>query len=265
METDKLKNNKIAIIGAGHMGNALAKGFLHCGLKKENLFLSNTSDDNKKVATKADWIIIAVKPINVQQVIGEIKDIIADKLLLSVAAGVTIEMLQQWTNNNGQKIIRLMPSLPITYNQGVIGFCANKNISDEEVKQTKNILSLLGTVIDCQNENDLDAITLIAGCGPALVCYFMEMLAQSGEEFGLTKEVSQQLALQTFIGTLTHLQKTKQSPIELQNSVATKGGVTETIIKSLDEKNLSGNFKESLETGCTKIANLKSSLYNEDK
>ncbi len=258
-------NKTVGIIGMGHMGTAIMTGLLNAGLKKENIITSNRSADNKQAALNSDWIIIAVKPAIVKEVIEEIKNVTSDKVLLSVAAGITIEMLQQWTDNTEQKIIRLMPSLPITYNQGVIGFCANKNISDKEKEQTKNILSLLGTVIDCQNENDLDAITLIAGCGPAIVCYFMEMLAQSGEEFGLTKEVSQILALQTFVGTLIYLGETKQTPIELQNAVATKGGVTETIIKSLDEKNLSENFKESLEKGYTKIANLKSSLYNEDK
>jgi len=77
-------------------------------------------------------------------------------------------------------------------------------------------------VVDCKKESDLDAITIIAGSGPALVAYFVSLLSKSGQVFGLEKERGEKVALQIFIGTLTYY-KQQNSPTAVTEAVATKG------------------------------------------
>jgi len=255
-------NKKIAIIGFGHIGKALFQGLIASGLKKEHLFVSNSSQENRKVAVLADWIIIAVKPGMVEAVIGEIKDIISNKIVISVSSVVNFSSIEKYAQNNKQKIIRLMPNIPAAIGEGTIGFFANKNVSIKERSDVINIFSRLGKVIECQKETELDVMTLLSGCGPAIVAYFVSLLVQSGEEFGLKKNKSEKIALQTFAGTLIYLQKTNQTAKELQIAVATKGGMTEQIIKGFDEKEIASLFMKSLERGYEKIKQINDAINN---
>ena len=251
---------KIAIIGFGHIGKAFYKGLINSGFKKENILTSNGSATNRKIAGQADWIIIAVKPLVVGKVIDQIKDVISNKIVISFACGVSISSMQKFADNNKQKIIRMMPNIPIVVGNGTIGFFANKNVSSQEKREVIGIFSKLGKVIECKKEEDLDAMTILSGSGPAVVSCLISMLSKSGEKFGLEKNVSDEIALQTFFGTLSYLQKTKQKPLELEKFVATKGGTTEAIIKGLDSKKTYSGFVKSLEKGYIKIKKM-----NEDK
>lgn len=256
-------NKKIAIIGMGHMGKAFYEGLVFSGVKKENILTSDNSEESKKIAANADYIVLALKPSIVTEVIAEIKDIVTDKILISVAAAVTLFSLEKSTGNVTQKIIRLMPNLPVAYGKGVIGFYSNQAVSDQEKDEVSSWLSGLGTVINCKEENDLEAITVLSGSGPAVVAYFISLLEKSGESFGLDQEAASKIANQTFVGTLELLKQTKLSAQSLQELVATKGGVTETIISTFDTKKIPSQFVESLEQGYAKIKRIKDEL--EDK
>lgn len=257
---DKLENNKLAIIGVGHMGNALRKGLLNSGFKKENIILSNQAGNNKKAAMQAAWIILVVKPLIAHQVIEEIKDSIHDKLLISAAAAVSIRTIEEYTKNKKQKIIRIMPNINVAYNNGVIAFYANKFVSGKDKKQAISLLSMLGTVIEVKNEQYLDSLTLISACGPAVVSYFIKMLSKVALSIGFAKIDSELIALKTFSGTLTYLQNTKFSHTYLQNIVATKGGITEEILKSMDMRNLFSLFNESINSGKDKLDKLRKAV-----
>jgi len=185
MEMDKL-NKKIAIIGVGHMGKSLVQGLLNAGFKKEDIILSNKSEDNKSAVLKADWAILTVKPAIIGKVVQGIKDSIDDKLLISAVAGASIAIIQKYAGNKKQKIIRIMPNIAVSYKQGVIGLFANKNVSAAEKKEVISLSSELGLVVELNKEEDLDVITLISGCSPAIIAHFMEMFLDYGEGFGLS-------------------------------------------------------------------------------
>lgn len=257
MVMDTLENKKLAIIGIGHMGKSLIKGLLNSGFKKDNIILSNRSEDNKKVVLQADYIIIAVKPLIVCKIIEEIKNYSKDKLLISVAAAVSISSIKRYTQNRKQKIIRLMPNISVMYNQGVIGFYANKYVSKKEKEEIKNMLSPLGMVVEVKNEKEIDILTLIAACGPAIVCYFMDMLSKSALALGLPRSIIGPIVLETFAGTLIYLQETRFNFEKLQNIIATKDGVTEQIIKSMEDKNLYSLFEDSIKNGKLKIDKMR--------
>ncbi len=172
MAKDILGNKRIAVIGAGHIGQAIIKGLINSGkIKRSNIFISNKLN-NVAVTKKADYIFIAVKPFVVKEVLKEIKSYTKNKIILSIAAAVSLETLLSYSNAD-QKIIRLMPNIPVSENKGVIGFFANKNISHSEKNNVIRLVSLLGKVFIVKKGEDLDVITLVSGCGPAISAYFI--------------------------------------------------------------------------------------------
>lgn len=256
MEMDKL-DKKIAIIGAGHMGKSLMKGLLGGGFKKENIVLSNQSKNNKNAVMQSDLIILTVKPSIINEVVGEIKENIQSKVLISAAAAVSVSSIVKYAGNKKQKVIRIMPNIAVAHNQGVVGVYANKNVSANEKKEVISMLSCLGLVIDLKKEKDIDTVTLISACSPAIIAHIIEMFSEYGISHGLSARFSQKIVLQSFKGLVAHLEKSNMTSSRLKQSVATKGGVTEAIIKNLDNKKVAKSFSESMDKGYTKIVKLK--------
>ena len=255
-------NKKIAIIGMGHMGKAIYDGLVLAGVDKENILTSDSSKDNKKIASQADWIILAVKPLVVSEVIAEINQVIKDKIVMSVAAAVSITSMIDYIGNTNQKIIRLMPNLPVAYGQGIIGFYNNDAVSETEKNEVVTALSGLGTVITCKQEEDLEGITVLAGSGPAVVAYCLSLFEQAGKSFGFEEEQAREIAYQTFVGTISLLKQTGQTATQLQQAVATKGGITEQIINHLEEENVASIFQKSFDKGYARIKKLREELIS---
>lgn len=270
MEIDILNNKTIGIIGAGHMGMAILKGLLSSKkVTGKNIVVSNprierlhklkkmygieTVTNNSELAKKADWIIIAVKPIQMHEVITEIKTQIQEKIIISVSAKITIEMMKKYADNHSQKIIRVMPNIPVTCRKGIIGMYSSIEIHANENQEIVKMLSLLGQVIQLREEKEIDILTLLGGCGPAIIAYLLEILIIYGVSVGLSQRQSEQAVMQTMKGTLTYLEQSNMTPEVLQQSVATKGGITETILSALKNSEFRTLFVESMQQGYSKI------------
>lgn len=259
MEKDILGSKKIAMIGAGHMGQAIVKGFINSGkIKRSNIFISNKLN-NATITKKADYIFIVVKPLIVEKVLKEIKPFIKNKIILSVAGAVSLKKLLDYSSLY-QKIIRLMPNIPVSENKGVIGFYANKNVSNSEKNNTYELVSLLGKVIKVKKEKDLNTITLVSGCGPAISAYFINLISNYAIKKGFSEPESIDLALKIFKGTTDYLQNNNLTPSELIKLVATKGGITEEIINYFNENNLNKFFEKAMKKGHRKIRQVKEKL-----
>lgn len=267
---DKLENKKLAIIGGGHIGLALVEGFINSGkISGSQLIVASPSlakiahlrkyrvevtTDNKIAVAKADWVFLAVKPFVVNHVLTEISDLVKKKLIISLAAVITTKNMRKQIKN--AEIVRIMPNVSISCNQGVIGFFTDK----QDKKQIKQVLSLLGLIIEVKKEENLDTLTLLSGCGPAIVSQFIEILAKYGVSKGLSSNKSHALALQTFKGTASLLEKSGLSSDELIQSVATKGGITEAILSKLKQGSFQNRFIQAMNYGYTKIKELDQKL-----
>lgn len=259
MEKVILENKNIAVIGAGHIGKAIIKGLINSGkIKRSNIFISNKLN-NATIVKKSDYVLIAVKPFVVKEVLKEIKPVIKNKIILSVAAGVSLEVLLSYTYKN-QKIVRLMPNIPVSENKGVVGFFANKNITILEKNRVFKFVSLLGKVFIVKKEEGLDILTLVTGCGPAISAYFINLISSYAEKQGFSQKESVDIALRIFEGTNSYLSKNKLTPSKLIESVATKGGVTEVILSSLNNNGMNKLFEEAMESGYDKLRQLKEKI-----
>lgn len=263
-------NKKIAIIGTGHMGRALFKGFInskkyfpsdflltnhHRGklsdLEKD--FEVTITDNNRQAVRDADIIFICVKPKAVSEVIREFKsELKRDKLIISVAACVTMGLLEKYINDHDIKVVRIIPNIPVNYGMGVVGWFGNNNIDQKDRKFITNLLSVLGKVVDCKNDEGIEKLSVIAGCGIGYIAFFMESLEKITGNYGFSPEDAYEIVMATFEGTVKQLRTSGQKFEELRISVATKGGLTEEIINSLNEGKFAGLLTNSIRKGYTK-------------
>mgnify|MGYP001607493632 FL=1 len=257
---DKLENKRIAVIGGGHIGLAFIEGLMNSGrIDASKLIVANPSlnkilylrkfgisitTNNREAANKSDLIFIAVKPTTIFNALHEIKDLTNNKLLISFVAAVRIKNIRKILGNSSAKIIRAMPNIPICINEGVIGFYS-EDLKKNEKQQLFKLFSLLGHVVEVTKELDIDRLTVVSGCGPALVSHYINMLGDFGAQESTIMHIIK--------GTISYLSKKNVTPLSLINSVATKGGITESILKSLDDSQFKSIFYHSLESGLQKI------------
>ena len=182
-------SKKIGFVGCGNMGSAMVGGLINSGfLKAEDIIISTkteesakklekqfnvkTSLDSKLVAAESEIIILAVKPFMYKAIIDEIKsEITKDKLIITVAAGITIGNMEEWLGNDF-KIIRTMPNTPALVGQAMSAVCPNKNINKAELDYCFKIFESFGECVQL-DEKDFHGFTALCGSSPAYVFMFI--------------------------------------------------------------------------------------------
>jgi pyrroline-5-carboxylate reductase len=233
---------KLGIIGAGKVGEALAVGIAQRGLvAKADIVLSDRSEahlaafeartgfrgivDNSEVARVSDTIIVAVKPKDVSAVIGEISpELNASKLLISVAAGVSLELLQS-SAPAGLPTIRTMPNMAVAIGEGMTVLSPGSSVSPEQLTWATELFRSVGRAL-VLDEQYMDAVTGLSGSGPAYVYIIIESLADGGLKMGLPRDVAFELAAQTVLGAARNVLITGEHPAKLKDMVTTPAGTT---------------------------------------
>lgn len=223
---------KLAIIGSGNMGGALAKGWAKAGLASDLTITAHTQQtldrlveacpgisatlDNKKAVEGADVVILAVKPWLVEQVIKEITPELKDKLLISVAAGIRNERIDVYA----------MPNIAAEFGESMTFV--------EEAEQAELAAQLFSKVGQCKvvPQRLMAAGMMMAGCGIAYVMRFLRAMMEGGVEMGFYPDEAKDIAIQTMQGAVTMLRDTGLHPEEAIDKVTTPGGIT---IKGLNE------------------------------
>lgn len=242
-----ISDRKIAVIGAGHMGSALVKGLTHAGIR--GVAVSDSSSRNRAVAKRADVIFIAVKPSVIGAVLSDINDVVEGKTIISLAAGIGVEKLRTYLRGRRFSIARIMPNIPVAYGLGVIGIHAN----DANTRNLlKKLLRGLGLLVEVKRERDLDALTLVSGCGPAIVASLVAMLGKRARALGISRG-AEKIALQTFLGAIHHMIRSETNVKQLMGSVATKGGVTEAILTKLRRGGFEKAFARAIKSGQSRL------------
>jgi pyrroline-5-carboxylate reductase len=233
---------KIGIVGAGKMGSALVKGFLASKkIRNEDLVVCEVTDKRRKeveeefkvkTASRVDkWvqscdiIIIAVKPYDIQKVLNDLKMYKEKRIIIvSVAAGITIDKIKKYLPN--LPVIRTMPNLACSVNEGMIAISASKDAKKNEVKKVKELLGLTGKVVEIVDESLMDAVTGLSASGLAFVYEFIYGLEDAGVWLGIPRELSKVLAAQTVLGSAKLVLEGKVHLAELRDMVATPAGTT---------------------------------------
>jgi pyrroline-5-carboxylate reductase len=233
---------KLGIIGAGKVGEALAVGIAQRGLVAAgDIVLSDRSAthraeleaktgfrvilENAEVARHADTIILSVKPKDIAEVLAEISPALSPgKLIVSVAAGVSLEFLQA-AAPAGQPIIRTMPNMAVAIGEGMSVLSPGKSVSAEQLSWATELFRSVGRAL-VLDEQYMDAVTGLSGSVPAYVYIIIESLADGGLKLGLPRDVAFELAAQTVLGAARNVLITGEHPAKLKDMVTTPAGTT---------------------------------------
>lgn len=228
-----------AIIG-GLIANGTPADQIHVGIPRaergrelEQKYAIHTHTNNAAVVASTDLLILAVKPQVMEEVLAPLCAAITAKqpLLVSVAAGVTLEQLAQWTSAD-TPVVRCMPNTPSLVGAGVSGLCAGPGVTAAQQDAVTRVMQSVGTVHWVDNEQQLDALMSISGCGPAYFFAFMEHLKAAGVALGLPASIAAELAQQTAWGAAKLVHDTGTDPAELRRRVTSPGGTTQAALES---------------------------------
>ena len=263
-----LKNKKIGFIGGGNMAEAIIKGMLSSSslVKVSNVFVSEPNKkrqtflsseykikivkDNLDLVKKSDVLIIAVKPQIICEVLNGIADQVdAQKLVISVAAGVPISQIEEALRVGKKKklcVVRTMPNTPSVVQEGATAITAAKGVSKSDFKISHEIFQAVGQTVEVPEEQ-IDAVTGLSGSGPAYIFMIIEALSDAGVKMGLTRDVATELTVQTVLGSALLVRETGTSPGELKNRVTSPGGTTIAGLHALEKGSLRATLMNAVE------------------
>lgn len=247
--------NKLSIIGAGAMGQAIAKGLVQAGLYKAGEIkffdlrldlleglerqygyaFAESFDELISGLEPGSSLLFAVKPQNIDQVLTDIKELDPSILLISILAGTKIAKFQNAFPKN--PIIRVMPNTPAQILKGASALAASANCSKQNIATVQTMFDAIGLAVVVE-EKDLGIVTGLSGSGPAYVFLMIEAMAEAATKLGLDPEAAKALALQTVYGAASLAKVSDKSPGELRVQVTSPKGTTAAGLESLEKNGL---------------------------
>ncbi len=241
---------EFALIGCGNMGTAIAKGIVAAGLiAPSDIVVSDVNEasqqrlaaelgcsgtcDNVDAVRDAHIVLIAVKPQYLDGVVCGFADAVApDALVVSIAAGVTLERLEGLLGAT-RKIVRVMPNLPAMVLAGMSSLTPNANVAAEEITHVKELFESFGRA-EVVPEHLIDAVIAASGSSPAYVCVFIEALADAAVAEGMPRAQAYTFAEQAVLGTAKYLLETGMHPAVLKDMVSSPAGTTIEAVAALE-------------------------------
>jgi pyrroline-5-carboxylate reductase len=204
--------------------------------------------DNLEVARSAETILIGVKPAVVLHVIRDIASVTEGKLLISLAAGVRVQNMELISN---ARVMRAMTNTPTAILRGATAIARGARTTPDDLSRARTIFDAVGVTVEI-NEDQIDAVTALAGSGPAFVYTVIEALAKGGIKTGLPSEIAAVLATHTVLGAAQLAAETGKSPEELRRMVVTPGGTTAAGLAAMAERKTSEGLVAAVEAAAAR-------------
>ena len=255
---------KIGFIGLGNMATAMIGGMLQKAIaapediigssktlttaeKVKTKFNINATTDNKTVAEQSDILFLAVKPIFFPEVIAEIRETVRpETLIVSIAAGRTLDYLKEAFDRAEVKLIRCMPNTPALVLEGCTGVCTGENVTEEELEKVLTLLRSFG-IASVVPERLMDVVVGVSGSSPAYVFMFIEAMADEAVAAGMPRKQAYEFAAQSVLGSAKMVLETGKHPGELKDMVCSPGGTTIQAVKVLEEKGMRAAVMDAMD------------------
>jgi pyrroline-5-carboxylate reductase len=266
-----MENKKIAIIGVGNMGGAIAVGLVKSGfVQAADIFVADKKDtslekmkalgvnsfhNNLDAAKDADVVIVAVKPYHIESVITELKPVLtAGKILISIVAGVSMAEIGEMAGKN-LPIFRVMPNTAIALQESLTCISSNENTAPHK-KYVFDMFDKLGKTIEI-GEELMAAATVLSSCGIAFALRYIRAAMQGGIEIGFGAEMAQLITAQTVKGATELILQSGNHPEREIDKVTTPMGVTITGLNEMEHKGFSSSLIQGVMASYKKIAPVK--------
>ena len=246
---------RLAVVGGGNMGAALVGGLLAAGWAAADLavveLLPARADELRgtfpgvtvtDVVPACQAALIAVKPYDVPAACAAAAAAGATRLL-SIAAGVSLATLEKAAGPQ-VVVVRSMPNTPALVGEGAAAIAGGATAGDDDMAWAEEILGSVGMVVRVP-EHQLDAVTGLAGSGPAYVFLVAEALMDAGVLAGLSRADSEALTTQLLVGSAALLRE-RGEPARLRAQVTSPGGTTAAGLRVLEERAVRAAFQEAV-------------------
>ncbi|KAL4931781.1 pyrroline-5-carboxylate reductase family protein [Aspergillus undulatus] len=278
-----LQNSKLAFIGGGNMASAIIGGLLNQGIDKQNITVAEPWDVNRnKIAElgvrtttsnvdaggESDLVIIAVKPQVTKAVCEELANAWLKRsalpVVVSIAAGITLESLQQWLKTADGRTahsVRVMPNTPALVGEGASVLFASQDVTTEEKELVGALLQSVSKATEWVGKEELlDVVTGLSGSGPAYFFAMVEHLISSATALGLPAEQATRLATQTCLGAGKMLTTSSDSPAQLRKNVTSPNGTTHAALETFKSLDFDQIVDKAVKAATSRAAELGNTL-----
>ena len=254
-----MKFDRIAILGAGSMGQAILAGLLRSGIDASQITASTksaataerltdeygieafahetNSDANGRAVDLADIVIVAVKPAYVVEVLSDVAgNLRSDALIISVAAGITTQAMQAAVADT-VAVIRSMPNTPAIVGRAVTGLARGSRATENQLALAQHLFETIGTVL-VVDETKIDELSTVSGSGPAYVFYFIEQFTKAAIDMGFSPSDARMMVEETFAGASQLLAASGKQPEDLRRQVTSPNGTTMQAVAVFEQADL---------------------------
>ena len=239
---------RLGFIGGGKLAGSVVRGLVRARYCAPELILVSEPNEatrrnleqeagisgtaeNVEVAGKSEVIFIGVKPGVVLPILAELAPLLEQKLVISLAAGVAVKSMEKCA---AAHFMRAMTNTPSAICRAATAVARGNRTTAVELSVAREIFTAIGAVVEVA-EDQIDAVTALAGSGPAFVYSVIEALADGGEKMGLAPQAALTLATQTVLGATQLATETKRSPEDLRKMVVTPGGTTAAGLAAMEQ------------------------------
>ena len=253
---------QLIIIGGGRMGSALAEGLLgaswcepgdlcvvEVSVEQRATLATRLPDVAVRATIELDDVgpgtgaVLCVKPDHAQSA-ARLAGAMGVARILSVVAGLSCARIEA-VLPGPVAVVRSMPNTPVLVRRGASAIAGGAHVTKDDLDWAESILGAVGTVVRV-TERHLDAVTGLSGSMPAYLYLVVESLIDAGVHQGLSREVSRQLVVGTFVGSAALLVETGESPEELRAQVTSPGGTTAAGLRMLEARAVRAAFLEAV-------------------
>lgn len=254
---------EFGFIGTGSMGGALAEAVC-AGAGAVRVILANRSPDkaerlaarlgcavgdNEKIAREAKFLVLGVKPQMLPGLLEGLAPVLRARtepyVLVSMAAGVSMERIAALAGGKDSPVIRLMPNTPAAVGQGVVLYDCNELVSEDDRLRLAEVLAPAG-LVERMEERLMDAASAVSGCGPAFCDLFLEALADGAVACGLPRAAALRCAAQMMLGSAKLALESGSHPGALKDAVCSPGGSTIQGVRALEQGGFRGTVMEAV-------------------
>ncbi|MEV6891213.1 MULTISPECIES: pyrroline-5-carboxylate reductase [Kribbella] len=252
---------KVAVLGAGVMGETLLSGLIRAGRRPEDLLITERRPEraaelrerygvdvvsNLEAAKRADTLVLVVKPQDMPDLLAEIAPAVEPtQTVVSLAAGISTTFVESRLPD-GVAVVRVMPNTPALVDEGMAAISRGAHCDESHLELAESLLAATGRVVRVP-EKQQDAVTAISGSGPAYIFFVVESMIEAGVHMGLPRNTATELVVQTVVGSAKLLRETGEHPTVLRERVTSPGGTTAAAVRELEDHKVRAAFLSAIE------------------
>ena len=267
-------NHELAIIGAGVMAEAIARGIVSGGtIKPDQIIAADLSIQRRELFQKefgittveraedavrgAKILLLCIKPYQMEAVLEEIwPDIDENTLVISIAAGIGTGLIEKKLGQGKpRRGIRSMPNTPMLVGCGMVAIAPGAHATDADMAAARRLFESGATVLQT-TEDKIDAVTAISGSGPAYFFFLTEQMIRAGMDLGLAADEARTLAIQTAAGAAKMMSDSSDSPEAHRKRVTTPNGTTHAAISHMESRDWPGITVDALKAAARRSAEM---------